>query len=63
MQGHKWRLFCLEVSYIGWFILSALTFGVLLLWVMPKYEVAHYEFFKDLKEQRHVEVVDIKEIR
>ncbi len=63
MQGHKWRLFCLEVSYIGWFILSALTFGVLLLWVMPKYEVAHYEFFKDLKDQRHVEVVDIKAIR
>ncbi|MFA5236062.1 MAG: DUF975 family protein [Bacilli bacterium] len=63
MQGHKWRLFCLEISYIGWFILSAFTFGILLLWVMPKFEVAHYEFFLDLKQQRHVEVVDIKEIR
>jgi uncharacterized membrane protein len=63
MQGHKWRLFCLELSYLGWFILSAFTFGILLLWVMPKFEVARYEFYLDLKQQRHVEVVDIKEIR
>ena len=28
MKGHKWQLFCLEFSFIGWIILSILTFGI-----------------------------------
>ncbi|HOJ44886.1 MAG TPA: DUF975 family protein [Bacilli bacterium] len=63
MRGHKWRLFCLDVSYLGWIILSILTAGILFLWVKPKMDLAHYEFFLDLRERRKVEVVDIKEIR
>lgn len=63
MKGHKWRLFCLDISYIGWLFLCALTFGILFLWVKPKMDLAHYEFFLDLRDRRHTEVVDIKEIR
>ncbi len=48
MKGHKWRLFCLEFSYIGWLILCALTLGILSFWVAPKMEQAKYEFYKDV---------------
>jgi len=45
MNGNKWKLFCLEFSYIGWILLSILTFGILLLWVIPKMETARYKFY------------------
>jgi len=63
MKGHKWALFCLYFSYIGWIILSILTFGILFLWVKPKMDMAHYEFYLDLKTGRRSEVADIREIR
>jgi len=50
MNGHKWRLFCLHFSYIGWWILSFLTFGILGFWVAPKVQIATYAFYKDLKQ-------------
>ena len=35
MYGNKLKLFCLELSFIGWFILGLLTAGIGMLWVMP----------------------------
>ncbi len=51
MDGHKWELFCLEISYIGWMILCVLTLGILSLWVMPRYNQAHYEFYLHITGQ------------
>jgi len=45
MYGYKWRYFCLQISYIGWFLLSILTLGILGFWVVPKYRQASYEFY------------------
>ena len=45
MKGHKWELFCLEFSYIGWMFLSMFTFGILLLWVTPRMNYAFYLFY------------------
>ena len=45
MNGNKWKLFCLDLSYIGWYLLSALTLGILLLWVEPKHQYARYLFY------------------
>ena len=69
MDGHKWELFCLVFSYIGWMLLSALTLGILLLWVAPKMQQAQYLFYlhvsgKGLEDEKlkeasiEVEVVD-----
>lgn len=49
MEGNRWRLFCLHLSFIGWIFLSALTFGVLLLWVYPYIRTAEALFYEDLK--------------
>lgn len=39
MDGHKMELFLLELSFIGWFILGAFTFGILYIWIVPYYEL------------------------
>ena len=48
MKGNKWRLFCLEFSFIGWILLSMLTFGILLLWVAPYMQIAEAKFYLSL---------------
>ncbi|USS88407.1 DUF975 family protein [Fructilactobacillus hinvesii] len=37
MDGHKMELFCLNLSFIGWAILSFLTLGIGLFWLVPYY--------------------------
>ena len=48
MKGHKWRLFCLDFSFIGWYLLSALTLGILAFWVTPYHMTARAEFYQEL---------------
>ena len=48
MRGNKWRLFCLDFSFIGWIILCALTLGILTFWIMPYMHTARAEFYQDL---------------
>ncbi len=48
MEGNKWRLFCLEISFIGWWLLCILTFGILSLWVQPYLQTAVAEFYESL---------------
>ena len=33
--GYKWQLFVVDLSFLGWIILSAFTAGILLIWVEP----------------------------
>lgn len=49
MVGFKFKLFSLWCSYIGWFILGVLTFGIAFLWISPYYETAKANFYQDLK--------------
>ena len=48
MKGNKWRLFCLDISFIGWYLLSILTLGILLLWITPYAQAARAEFYRSL---------------
>ncbi|MCM1545809.1 MAG: DUF975 family protein [Clostridiales bacterium] len=48
MRGNKWRLFCLDLSFIGWWILCILTLGILSFWVEPYQKVAYAEFYQSL---------------
>ena len=54
MQGHRWELFCLLFSFVGWLLLSILTLGILLLWVQPYMEVAVAEFYRNLKGEQDI---------
>jgi hypothetical protein len=48
MDGNKGRLFCLQLSFIGWWLLSALTFGIVGLWIMPYMQTAQACFYLEL---------------
>lgn len=50
-KGHKRELFVLNLSFIGWFILSMFTCGLLLLWVMPYFFMTQYYAFRYLVEE------------
>lgn len=51
MAGHKFELFVLQFSFLGWFILGILTFGLALLWVNPYYEATKANFYQDLRSR------------
>ena len=50
MKGHRWRLFCLEISFIGWALLAALTLGIGSFAVAPYIQTAEAFFYQDLLE-------------
>ena len=48
MEGNRWRLFCLQFSFIGWGVLSALTLGIGNLWLTPYKQAATAAFYRDV---------------
>ncbi|MDD5907229.1 MAG: DUF975 family protein [Clostridia bacterium] len=48
MAGNRWRLFCLQFSFIGWNILAGLTLGIGNLWLTPYTQAAEAAFYRDL---------------
>lgn len=53
MEGNKLRLFLLDLSFIGAMILSVLTGGILLFWVMPYMHTAYALFYESLISKKH----------
>jgi len=51
MNGHKFDLFCLYLSFIGWFILCMLTLGIGFFWLVPYVKTAVAAFYEDLKAE------------
>ena len=51
MDGHKWDLFVLDLSFIGWILLCLLTCGIGFFFLAPYIEMAHVEFYRELTEQ------------
>lgn len=49
MSGNKWRFFCLCCRFIGWLLLSILTFGIGFLWFLPYFHVSVARFYEDIK--------------
>ena len=54
MDGHKWELFILDLSFIWWNLLAAITFGVAYIYVGPYYEATRTNFYNYLKEKEQV---------
>lgn len=49
MRGHKWDLFVLVLSFIGWFLVAIITFGIGFLWIGPYLDAAIAHFYEDIK--------------
>lgn len=48
MEGNRWRLFCLQFSFIGWDILCALTLGIGNLALWPYVMAATAAFYREI---------------
>ena len=51
MTGRKWKLFCLQFSFIGWYLLGALTFGILYIWIAPYETMAEAAFYDSIADE------------
>ncbi len=50
MKGHKFDLFYLDLSFIGWYLLACIfTLGIGILWVVPYHYTARAAFWEDIK--------------
>lgn len=50
MDGYKWKLFCLYLSFAGWVILSIMTVGIGFLWLTPYYQASIAHFYNHIKD-------------
>ena len=48
MSGNRFRLFCLQISFIGWSILCAFTLGIGNLWLRPYRQAATAAFYREV---------------
>ena len=55
MYGHKWELFVLQLSFIGWFLLCILTLGIGLLWALSYYQTTFAHYYEELKAETEAE--------
>lgn len=57
MTGHRFDLFWLYLSFIGWALLCILTFGIGLFWLIPYMSASEIGFYEDLKAEQGEEAV------
>ena len=50
MNGHKWDLFVLQLSFIGWYLLSGITLGIAAIYVVPYVSSTTANFYNSIKE-------------
>lgn len=51
MRGNKGKAFIFGLSFIGWILLSIITFGIGALFLMPYMQTAYSHFYLDIKQK------------
>ena len=60
MDGHKFDLFVLQLSFFWWYLLGAITFGIAYIYVVPYFEATMTNFYNEIKDKK-IEAEVIKE--
>lgn len=55
MYGHKMELFVLSLSFLGWILLTGVTFGIAGIWVIPYMQATQINFYNSIKSAVAVE--------
>ena len=58
MKGNKGKLFVLDLSFIGWYIIGSFVFGIGMLWVAPYHECTRANFYACLAAQNTANETD-----
>jgi uncharacterized membrane protein len=56
MRGNKMRLFALYWSFLGWFILSILTFGIGFIFLAPYIQLTVANFYIEIRGKKKIEI-------
>lgn len=48
MKGQRWNCFVLLLSFLGWYLLAAITCTIAVLWIAPYVEMTMANFYDDL---------------
>lgn len=59
MKGYKWKLFCLHLSFIGWYLLGIVTLGIAFIWVGPYIKTANTVFYENLKSLTDKNTIEV----
>ena len=54
MYGNRGRLFCLQLSFIGWDLLCILTLGIGNLWLIPYKQAAEAAFYREVSGTEYI---------
>ncbi len=57
-NGHKMDLFVLSLSFIGWFLLVGITFGIAYIWVGPYMQATFANAYVTLKPIKPTETIE-----
>ncbi len=58
MNGNRWRLFCLEISFLGWsFLVVLFTLGIGILWLYPYMQASFAAFYREVSRGKFGEPV------
>ncbi|MBP3633790.1 MAG: DUF975 family protein [Oscillospiraceae bacterium] len=55
-DGHKMELFILYLSFFGWALLGAITFGIAYIWIMPYIQATQANAYNVLKAKYHGQI-------
>ena len=62
MKGHRWELFVLQLSFIGWALLCLLTLGIGYLWLEPYIKQTEVEYINaNIMQLYETNVVNVNE--
>ena len=62
MRGNKWRLFCLNFSFIGWIILCVITLGILSFWISPYIQSSVAAFYEEISGSKIIAPEDSSQL-
>lgn len=62
-KGHRWDIFVLELSFIGWFLICMMSLGIGFLWLLPYYYMtmtnAYHALLQDALETGKIKPEDL----
>lgn len=62
-KGEKWKIFLLELSFMGWILLGLLTCGIGVFFLEPYYYASFAELYQQLREKAFSEgIADFSEL-
>lgn len=58
MKDHKFEYFVLEISFILWYLLGIITFGLAYIWIVPYVSLTQANYYLELKDNFKKEIVE-----